>query len=317
MSSTSSSALRSSPTTETSPPWRLESLTAVILNWNTADIAIQSASLLIDDEVPPQRIVIVDNGSSGGDAAMIGTALPDCTVVQLAENRGVPYGLNAGARALPGDAYLIMDSDAFVHARGSIRRLLSALSRPGVGMVTPKLLNRDLTLQPTAGPFRSPLIALVQALGVGSLLPNALQPRWSRHWDHGVSGEISCCTNGAVLLIRGDVWTSLGGFNERIHMYTEDLDLSLRLRRLGWRIWFESEAEFVHYGNASAWSEGVRAEMIGRAEVALIREHLSPRRAALTLAVTRGGLLARELAFRALRRPERADIYRRARLAHR
>jgi N-acetylglucosaminyl-diphospho-decaprenol L-rhamnosyltransferase len=109
------------------------------------------------------------------------------------------------------------------------------------------------------------------------------------------------------MLIRDELWLELGGFDERIFMYSEELDLFWRARRLGWRLWFTPAAEFVHIGNASSgrhWESAERAEMVSRSESAMIRRHQSPLAARLTLFFMAAGLAARRAVYRIGRKRE-------------
>ena len=106
-------------------------------------------------------------------------------------NVGFARGNNAGAAALGGGAYLFVNSDAFVHRPGSVGRLVDALAAPGVGVAVPRLLNEDLTLQPSVVPTSSPLPELVRASGLSRFVPNRLQPALGTHWDHSESLDLS------------------------------------------------------------------------------------------------------------------------------
>jgi N-acetylglucosaminyl-diphospho-decaprenol L-rhamnosyltransferase len=275
------------------------SLTVVITNFGTPDLTIRSARAVIADDVPAARVVVVDNGSQDDSYERFRVEIPECVLVRLEENVGYARGANVGARELHGEAYLLLNNDAFVHARGSIRRMLACLDDEEVGIVAPLILNDDLTLQPSVVPTNSPAVALVRASGLSRLVPNRVRPAWSTHWDHSSSREIQA-VNGAVLLARGRTWHELGGFDERIYMYAEDLDLCWRARMHGWKVWFTSEAAFVHLGNVTTrrqWANPERAEVIGRAEAAMIRRHLSRPSALLTLAFISAGLAARWVLF--------------------
>jgi N-acetylglucosaminyl-diphospho-decaprenol L-rhamnosyltransferase len=221
--------------------------------------------------------------------------------VALQDNTGFGRGNNLGARALRGKAYLFVNSDAFVHERGSVERLLSALDDEHVGLAVPRLLNPDLSLQPSVVPAAAPLPELVRSSGLSRFLPNRLQPMLGTHWDHGESRSIQAAT-GAVIAVRADLWERLGGFSETRIMYGEDLDLFWRARKLGSQVRFVAEAEFVHVSNASAgsrWTEPERAERVARAQAAMIREHMSPLRATVTLVFMSLGVGLRALYQRA------------------
>jgi GT2 family glycosyltransferase len=254
---------------------------------------------LLEDGVAPGRVVVVDNGSKDGSAERFGTEIPECVVVALPENVGYARAANSGAQRLPGDAYLVMNNDAFVHRPGSVEALVDALADPSVGLVVPRLRNEDLTLQPTVRPLPTPGVSLLRAAGLGRLVPNRWQPCWSHHWDHAESRAVEAA-DGAVFLVRAETWDALGGYNEARRMYGEDSDLCWRTRRLGWRIWFAAEAEFVHLGNATGsrrWTNPQRATMIGREESRLIREQLPPLPARLSIGATSLYLTWRGAAF--------------------
>lgn len=284
----------------------LETLTAVIPNWKTPNYTIRSAKALIEDGIPPGRIVLVDNGSEDESTERFRSELPECKLVALEQNVGYARAANAGAAALPGSAYLIVNNDAFVRSPGSVQRLLDALHDGRLGIVVPRLLNADGTLQPTVKPLDTPAVALARASGLSRYVPNRWQPRWGTHWDHASSGEIRAA-DGAVVLVRGTVWNQLGGFSTRTHMYAEDTELCWHAAERGWKIWFEADAEFVHLGNtATRWSNLERAERWSQSEGELLRERLPTVAAFLSILFTVAGLAGRAGIFLLLGRRNRA-----------
>lgn len=290
--------VRKEPTAD--PPIPLSTVTAVVLNWRTPGHTARAVRALVADGVPADRVVVVDNGSGDGSHEVLAEALPGCPILALPANVGYARGNNLGAAALPGSAYLLVNSDAFVHRAGSVQVLLDALRDTATGLAVPRVLNPDLSLQGTVAPLRRPSTALVRATGVSRLVPNRLQPSWSIFWDHRTSRHVEYAA-GPVVAVRADAWDALGGFDERIEMYTEDVDLCWRARRSGYRLWFAADAEFIHLGNASGvarWDELERWRRMARAEADLIRRHLSPRRARATIGITRAGLRARSVVHR-------------------
>lgn len=286
----------------------MESLTVVVPNWETPDYTIRSVNALLQEGVPASRIVIVDNGSGDDSATRFEQELPGCKVVRLEENVGFARAANSGVGALTGTAYLIVNNDAFVDRHGSVQRMLATLADSRIGIVVPRLLNPNRTLQPSVKPLDTPAVALVRASGLSRFIPNRWQPSWSTHWDHASSREV-CAADGAVMLVRSETWEEIGGFNVQSHMYAEDTGLCWQAVALGWKVWFETEAEFVHLGNATAsrrWSNPERAERWSRSEAQLVRERLSPPAAMLSIGFTAAGLAARAAVFRLLRQSDRA-----------
>jgi GT2 family glycosyltransferase len=280
----------------------------VIVNWGTPDYTIRSVEALIADGVPARRMVVVDNGSEDSSYEQFRERLAECVLVKLERNVGYVRAANVGAQALDGDHYLFVNNDAFVHRPGSVRTLLAALADESVGIAVPRILNEDLTLQPTVSPLQTPGVALVRASGLSRMIPNRWQPGWSTHWDHGCSREIQSAA-GVVMLVRGETWRQLGAFDERIFLYAEDHDLCWRARSARWKIWFVLEAEFVHIGQGTIgaqWASPKRAEVIGEAMAAMTRRNLSPLSARLAIAFTSAGLGARWLVFTVTGRREAA-----------
>ena len=278
----------------------VDDLTTVILNWRTPDLTVRAARALIGDGVQPARLVVVDNGSGDGSPEVIAGELPGCVLVELEATAGFGEANNRGALAVDGAAFLFVNSDAFVHRPGSVVSLLGALADHASGIVVPRLLNEDLTLQPSVVPLSSPLSELVRASGLSRFVPNRWQPELGTHWDHSESRTIQSAV-GAVLLLRGETWRALGGFDERRFMYAEDHDLFWRARELGWRAGFVADAEFVHLGGGSTrrrWSDPQRAERVARAEAAMIRDHRTSASATTTLALMAAGVGTRALYHR-------------------
>jgi GT2 family glycosyltransferase len=287
-------------------------VTAVISNWGTPHYTMRAARALADDGLPPDRIVVIDNGSEDDSFERFRTELAGFVLMRLEQNLGYGRAANLGARRLPAAAYLFVNSDAFLRRPGSLRALLAPLAEESVGIVAPRLLNVDLSLQRSVVPINRPAAAFVRATGLSRLVPNQWQPRWSTHWDHSSSREVEAA-DGGVLLVRRETWDALGGYDEHSHMYAEDLDLCWRASKLGRKVWFAHEAEFVHVGAGTTrrtWGDPQRAERIGRAEAAMIRRNLQSVPARLTLAFITAGIAARWLVFSALRRREAAAALR-------
>jgi len=286
----------------------LDSLTVVVLNWRNSPLTIRSVQSLLCDDIPPARVVLVDNESEQTEYERLRAALPAVAIVRLPQNVGFARANNEGARVLPGETYLFVNNDAFVERSGSVAALVDVLDDPRAGLVVPRLLNEDLSLQPSVSPLYSPAVALGQASGFARLISNERQPDWSTRWDHSTKREIQAAT-GAVLLVRGRTWRELGGFSERTFMYAEDRDLCWRARRQGWSVHFTPAAEFVHLGSASAdqrWPRRFRAEAVARAEAHLIHDRFSRPVALATRGLLSAGFVGRWLLWTISRRPEAA-----------
>lgn len=229
-----------------------------IVSWNTAELLEQCLAALpaaldgLDAEV-----VVVDNASSD-DSAARARSLGAC-VVENTENRGYARAMN---QALAGDAEVLVacNPDA-APPPGSLRRLVEDLQAdPSCGLVAPRLLHGDGSLQHSVHRFPTPLTSLALAL----LPVRVLRGRVGRRlWlegaaDHRGRHPIDWAI-GAVHVIRAAALRGEAPYDERWFMYVEDLDLCWRLGRDGWRVVLDGEVAVPHVGNAAgavAWGGG-------------------------------------------------------------
>ena len=285
----------------------LDSMTAVVVNWNLPEMTIRCVEALIADGLPAERLVIVENGSDASSTDALRRRFPSSRLVRLEENIGYARAANRGASEQLAGSYIFVNNDAFVELPGSLERLTSALAHSGVGIAVPRLLNPDKTLQRNVVPLPTPLVALCLAIGASRIVPNRIRPFWSNWWDHATS-QVVAASSGAVIAVRGDVWRQLGGWPEQDWMYGEDLDLSWRAAKVGWNTWFEHDAVFVHLGNASGFVDVERMWLTSTATRRLMERELQPVQAKIALAAFSAGYLARAILFKALRREREACL---------
>jgi len=240
----------------------------------------------------PHRVVVVDNDSPDDSADRVASEWSSVDLVRMGANRGYAAAVNAGSAAGSGEAVVVLNND--IEADPSfLERLVAPLEQDaGLGMTAP------LLLRPGRG----------QVDGAG-LVADATLAAWPRLQGRPVAqaGEedgLLAGPSGAAGAFRREALEAVGGFDERIFMYQEDLDAVLRLRAAGWGAAFVPDAVAVHLGGSSAG----RRSAWQRRQFAFARGYLLRRwgvlrgstvvRAALTeLAVVGGDLVAsRDLA---------------------
>jgi N-acetylglucosaminyl-diphospho-decaprenol L-rhamnosyltransferase len=185
----------------------------------------------------PADVVVVDNGSSDGTAEMVRGEFPEVALLELGRNLGFGPALNRAVAERPADPVILLNDDAEAEPR-FVEALLDAAGS-GVECVAGMLLQgaepsridsagvvADRTLMGFDYLHGEPLEAATGA-------PNPLGP------------------TGGAALYRHDAFRAVGGFDECIFLYYEDLDLALRLRAAGGRCRLAPEARALHAYSAS------------------------------------------------------------------
>jgi GT2 family glycosyltransferase len=191
--------------------------------------------------VAPAEVVVVDNGSTDGSADLA-AAREDVRVLSLGSNLGFAAAANRGIAATAADAVALVNTDV-VLAPDWLERMAAALDGDA-GSVACKMV--DL-----ADP------AVLYDAGDVLRRDGVCEQRGRFEPDDGLDtpGEVFAACAGAALYRREAV-ESVGGFDERLFLYLEDVDLGLRLRLAGWRCRYEPRAVARHAGEGS---EGPRS----------------------------------------------------------
>jgi GT2 family glycosyltransferase len=199
-------------------------------------------------------VVVVDNASddSSTEIAKSTEGLP-ISVVQLTENAGYAAGINAGVTTLrdrPPDAVMVVNPDCRFRPR-TLDTLARALRAPGCGIVAPRLINPNGSLQPTLrrlptvlGAFAEAIIGgrIADRLGLGELVFS--------DGPHDGPGPAAWVT-GAALLMAWAMLESVGPWDESFLLYSEETEYMLRAADQGWSTWYEPAAVVEHKGGES------------------------------------------------------------------
>lgn len=231
-------------------------LSILIVNWNSKEF-LRSCLDSINAtcaELSPQ-VVVVDGGSFDGCGELLATEYPAFEFVQAERNLGFGRSNNLGVDRITGDALLLLNPDTVVEP-GAVQGLLKHLRElPSAGIVGPKLLNSDGSVQAgSVHPLPTPLASALASDFLRRLLPSS---RFGGHasrltTDYPVRVE---AVGGACMMIPTELFRRIGGFTTAYFMYAEDMDLCLKVQRAGLRIYHIPQAQVVHHGGGSSDNE--------------------------------------------------------------
>lgn len=242
-------------------------ITVSIVSYNTRDLLRQCLQSLetLRDELPLQ-ILVADNDSRDGSLEMARREFPDVEAFGTGGNIGFGRAHNLAFTRARAPFFLILNSDATISG-ADLRALRDFLrDRQSAGAVTPQLFYPDGTLQTSHGadPVLSDVFWQQTFLGaVRGRLSRSRKPPLNSPTENATAIEVEVeQVPGACVLLRSDAFRAIGGFDARFWMYVEDVDLNLRLRRAGWKIYFLPRAKALHHLGASSGNWRARARMV-------------------------------------------------------
>ena len=254
-------------------------LSVVIVSYNTAELLRGClSSIFAQTSGISFEVVVVDNASTDGSAAMVAEQFPAVELVTLGENLGFARACNLGAERARGRDLLLLNPDTVV-LDGALHRLAAfARAHPEAGICGGRTLAADGSLDPSSclgAP--SPWSLTCYALGLSTLFRRSrlFNPEWLGRWDRGSVRHVDVVT-GCLLLLSRRLWEELGGFDDRFFMYGEDVDLCLRASALGYRPTITPEATVVHRVGSSSPSRSAKKQMVLRGKVTVITKHWAP-----------------------------------------
>ncbi|MGN6275455.1 MAG: glycosyltransferase family 2 protein [Solirubrobacterales bacterium] len=207
-----------------------------IPNFNGADQLGRSLRGL-REQTRPVDVVLVDNGSGDDSVAVARRELPEVRVLELGRNLGFGPALNRAIAEVPADPLILLNNDAEPEPR-FVEALLDGVGE-GVDSVAGVLLQeRSPELIDSAG-----VVADATLMGFDYLHGEPV--------DAAATAAPPLGPTGGAALYRRDAFEAVGGFDERIFLYYEDLDLALRMAAAGGRCRLAPEARAVHAYSAS------------------------------------------------------------------
>ena len=266
--------------------------TAILVNWNAGiQLAEAVASLARFHQGRVAAAVIVDNASTDDSLVRI-AALTDLPfplhVIRNPTNRGFAAACNQGAARADADGLLFLNPDTRLFA-DSLAVPLAYLQDPAhatIGIAGIQLVDAHDHVARSCARFPTLAVFIAQAMGA-SRLPGLR--RWNTHmtdWSHDRTTNVDHVI-GAFYLIRRALFTQLGGFDERFFMYLEDLDLSQRAARAGFRCAYLTEARAFHAGGGTSHQVQARRLFYAlRSRLLYAFKHLPPWQGWVLLTVT-------------------------------
>jgi len=196
------------------------------------------------------EIIIVDNHSDDGTVEMLGSEFPEVRLLVNDYNTGYTRPNNQAMRESNGCYIVLLNPDTLAQPN-AIAELFGFLeTHPQVGIVGPKVLNRDGTIQKQCRRSEArPWDSFCYFSGLSRLFPH--DKRFSgylmTYLDEDLTHEAEA-VSGSCMMIRRQVIEQVGYQDENFFAYQEDTDYCRRVRLAGWKVFYNPSAQIIHYG---------------------------------------------------------------------
>ncbi len=216
------------------------------------------------------RLIVFDNGSTDGSERAVASRWESSSwfsLIKSPHNLGFAAGANKAIQSVDAEVVVLANSDT-VFLPGSLQILLKAAEYyPNAGIIGPKLLWPDGTLQPSLRDFPFPGNLFAEHFPLPGRNPAVKKP-------HIEQQEVDWLV-GAVMVFRRSVFLAAGGFDEEFFFYHEETELQYRLFLQGYRSVFIPSAEVIHVEGASARKKFGRETYLKyiQAKLKFLRKH--------------------------------------------
>lgn len=234
----------------------IPSLDIIIVNWNAGKQLHQclaSIEGVNQENITLSCVCVVDNASHDDSTDGIDESKLPIQVIYNEENRGFSAACNQGAQASQSKYLLFLNPDVKLFEK-SLTVPIAFMEQPEnkrVGIVGIQLFDDSGNVARTCARFLTPREFYASIVGLSKLFPKRFPDHFMKEWDHSENRVVDQVM-GSFLLMRRSLFQSLGGFDERFFVYFEDLDLSYRAWKAGWRSVYLADAQAYHKGGGTS-----------------------------------------------------------------
>lgn len=223
-------------------------ISIIIVCLNNKDLVVDCVkSIKNEGSGVKKELIVVDNGSNDGSQIAVKKlqkSVPNLYLIENVENLGYSKANNQGIERAKGEYLLLLNSDTIVKKRALGKMIKFARETKDAGVVGPKLLNVDGSLQ--ASCFHFPTIK------------NAIREYWlgatglfEKYAPEGIDPATVDAVVGAAFLITPSAFKKVGMLDERYFAYFEDIDYCRNVWKVGLKVYYYPISEIVHYHGAT------------------------------------------------------------------
>ncbi len=226
----------------------------IIINYNTKDLTKKCIeSVFCHTQKNCFEVIVIDNASRDGSYETLSTLeYKNYCYIYNEKNIGFSKANNKAALTASGEYLLFMNSD-MIFLNDVVSSLFKKIHHdPSVGVVGPKFLNPDRTLQVSCRNFPGIAFGLIKFFPfLKRFLPEKDLEYYQDQRDYSVEQKVDTVSAGALMISR-KLFRDIGGFDEFSFMYAEDADICRQVRDRGLKVVYDPSATLIHFGGQSS-----------------------------------------------------------------
>ena len=219
----------------------------VILNYNTRNFLEQFLPSVCASTYPNLDIVIADNASTDDSVSFVQQHYSRCQLITLDKNYGFTGGYNQALKHVKADYYILLNSDVQVTPNWIEPMIDLMQSSNKIAAVQPKLLAQH---SPTHFEYAGAAGGYIDHLGFPFCRGRIFESLETDNGQYQDNKQVFWAT-GAALLIKAELYHSIGGLDDDFFAHMEEIDLCWRLQNAGHQIWVCPQSTVYHVGGGT------------------------------------------------------------------
>lgn len=254
-------------------------LSVIIVNYNVEHFLEQCLnSVLIATEKVDTEIIVVDNNSVDGSIKMMQQKFPEIQLIANKENLGFSKANNQAIRIANGEYILLLNPDTLVEA-DTFKKVVDFMdSHPEAGGLGVKMLDGKGNFLPESKRgLPTPTAAFFKMFGFSKVFPKSkvFSKYHLGYLNMNETHEVEVLS-GAFMMMRKTTLDKVGLLDEDFFMYGEDIDLSYRIIKGGYKNFYFPETRIIHYKGESTKKDSVNYVFVFyKAMVIFAKKHFS------------------------------------------
>ncbi len=275
-------------------------LSVIIVNYNVKYfLEVCLHSVLRATEGIAAEVIVVDNNSTDGSMQMVADKFPTVIRIENKHNAGFGKANNQGVEIAKGEYILFLNPDTVMPEDFFGKMLPYMDAHPEVGSIGPKLLDGKGQYAPDGKKsFPSLSVAIFKTTGINKVFSKS--PYFNKYYAVHIGENETAAVDvlsGCCMLVRSNILPKIGGaFDEDYFMYCEDVDLSYRIQKAGYKNIYYPEATLIHYkGESTRKATLSYVRIFNEALSTFVKKHYSKGNARLFILFINVGIVLRAI----------------------